>query len=119
MALASFVALFVGCTFLPQRRTLNTSAFTVAVGAAVLSAGGVYLAWLASPLEIPRHAIPFTVIIPLMLVFGSLLLVDAAIGPHRVESRHPPAHGREASGDLLSLNSDGAVRHPVCKEPGG
>jgi hypothetical protein len=95
----------VGCAFLRRRRPVPRPLLGVAAGAALLAVLGLYLTWLASPMEVPRHAIPCTVVLPLMLVYGSLLFADAAVAPPaRHEDRDAPRAAAPPGGPTAAVN---------------
>ncbi len=65
----------------PRRRAVSWSIITLAAGLLVISVAGIFLGWLGSPVEFARHALPFTLFVPIALALVLLALVDAAWRP--------------------------------------
>lgn len=84
--------LAVGCAAMAvvaRRQPKEWPMLAVAGGLLMVSVGGIFLGWLGSPVEFARHALPFTLFVPIGLALVLLSLVDAALRP-----RAEPAEGR-------------------------
>jgi len=79
-------------------RPVARPVLVVAGALLVTSLAGTFLGWLGSPVEFARHALPFTLFVPIGLTLVLLTLVDAAVQPR--EARHDDAH-RERSAAAL------------------
>lgn len=76
-----FVMLFAVVAILPRRRPVDRVMLTTILTAFAVSLAGFYLGWVTSDMEPVRHAIPFTLLLPLCLTLATLALLDAVVGP--------------------------------------
>ncbi len=110
---ALFVVLFAATLALPRRSKVDRGLLGVALGFVGVGLAGLYISWLVSTMEPERHAIPFTTLVPLMLLVASIAFIDAAIGSpgDRESIEHDEA---PATIDLGSANGGRAM--PVGEE---
>jgi hypothetical protein len=88
--------LLVGCIAMAviaatRRRPVAWSTLTVAGGLLVISLAGIFLGWLGSPVEFARHALPFTLFLPIGLLLVLACLVDAVVPPREETADDDPS----------------------------
>ena len=72
--------------------------------------------WLVTTMEPERHAIPFTTLLPLMLVIASFAFIDAAVGP-RDDPPFSTDEGQVEEIDLTTPTTPSLGDDDVLQEP--
>lgn len=101
--LVVLVALAVGASLVARwRRPTNGPVLAVGAAAVAASVAGLFLAWLGSPVEYTRHAVPFSTV----LVVGALLVL-LAVWDDATEGRDDPGSAAAAAPDRARAGAVG------------